>query len=258
MKRFIALSLVSLLVILLSACGSTDSITCSKCNEALPKNSLFCSQCGNAVNSTQPSEADNPKEITREALIAKLGGVLNVSCEEIIKYRDLLEKSEYYIEGKIEKAEYDTFYKTYEYELDAGLFDTVTVHNTLIFNEGDYVYVTVKGLGTYHGVSDRIEISKSKANEEYLSAEEYFKICKANEKTRFKVTGYILDSYIDIYGDTIYYMYESEEDYTGEKYWDKCILIEFSDKQTNIMGKKIQVMGSLWGDGLHNCSIVSD
>ena len=256
MKKLLAVMII--FVLLLSACTNSNKITCSNCDEPLSKNSLFCSKCGNAVNSTQ-NESDSPKEISREELIGKLGGVLNVSCDEMIKYRDLLQESKYYIEGKIEKAEYDTFYKTYQYELDAGLFDTITVHSTQKFGKGDYVYVTVKGLTTYHGVSDRIDISKSKQDQTYFTAEDYFEICKNNEKTLFKVTGYILDSHDDIYGNTIYYMYESENSYQSDKTKNNRILMEFSDEQTNIIGKKIQIIGNLWSDGeLHQCSIVSD
>ena len=207
---------------------------------------------GNTINNTQ-SETNKPKELTREELIAKLGGVLTVSCDEMIKYYELLQESKYYIEGKIEKAEYSTFFKEYEYEIDAGLFDTITIESKEKFDEGDYIYITVTGLSNFYNTYDVSSISKSKTNAKYLTAEDFYEIYESKEKTRFKVTGYILNKY----GDK-YCMYESEADYTGNKYSDKYISIVFSDEQTNFMGKKVQLIGKLGSDGLYQCSLVSD
>lgn len=215
-----------------------------------PQSSL--DEGGSTTNNSQ-SETNKLKEITREELIAKLGGVLTVSCDEMIKYYELLQESKYYIEGKIEKAEYDTFFKEYEYEIDAGLFDTITIESKEKFNEGDYVYITVSGLSNFYNTYGVSSISKSKTNAKYLTAEDFFEIYESKEKTRFKVTGYILNKY----GDK-YCMYESEANYTGNKYSDKYISIVFSDEQTNFMGKKVQLIGKLGSDGLYHCSLVLD
>ena len=202
------------------------------------------------INNTQ-NETNKPKELTREELIAKLGGVLTVSCDEMIKYYELLQESKYYIEGRIEEAEYNTFYKRYEYEIDAGTVDIIRIESKEKFNEGDYVYITVNGLSNFYKTYDVSSISKSKTNAKYLTAEDFYEIYEAKEKTRFKVTGYILNKSGDAY-----WMYESEADYTGDKYSDKYISIVFSDEQTNFMGKKVQIIGKLRSDGLYQCSLV--
>lgn len=218
----------------------------------LTKLQLSFEEGNNTINNTQ-SETQKPKEITREELIAKLGGVLTVSCDEMIKYYELLHESKYYIEGKIEKAEYSTYFKEYEYEIDAGLFDTIKIESKEKFDKGDHIYLSVRGLSRSYADYEVIQISKNKTNAEYLNAEDYYEIYEAQVQTRFIVTGYILNKY-----GSEYCMYESKEDYTGNIYSDRYILIAFSDEQTNIMGKKIQIMGKLDGAGLYNCSLVSD
>ena len=213
---------------------------------------------GGTVNDTQ-SETDRPKELTRAAILENLGEVLTVSFDEMMKYIDVLNESKFYIEGKIEKAEYSSFFKYYEYELDAGLLNTITIRDSQKFEEGDYVYATVRGISDFHDEIDTIAISKNTSNQAYLRTEDYFEICEKKEQTRFKVTGYILDSYVDINGTTTYYMWESENAYTADKNRSKCIKIIFSDEQTNIVGKEIQVIGHLnWNGILNKCSIVSN
>lgn len=219
---------------------------------------------GSPTNNTQ-TEINKPKKLTREEILNNLGEVLTVSFDEMVKYIDVLQESKFYIEGKIEEAKYDSFNKYYRYELDAGLFDTITIHDSQKFEEGDYVYVTVKGLSDYNDEFDTIQISKSKSNQTYLGAEDYFEMCEKRAKTRFKVTGYILDSHTNTlyasiyYGKTIYYMWESENAYELDKSRSNCIAIVFSDDQTNIIGKKIQVIGNLnWDGKLTGASIVSN
>ena len=154
---------------------------------------------------------------------------------------------------KLKKQNTVHFFKEYEYEIDAGLFDTITIESKEKFDEGDYIYITVTGLSNFYNTYDVSSISKSKTNAKYLTAEDFYEIYESKEKTRFKVTGYILNKY----GDK-YCMYESEADYTGNKYSDKYISIMFSDEQTNFMGKKVQLIGKLGSDGLYQCSLVSD
>lgn len=257
--RKLLVFVVVIAVLVLSACRN-NAISCSNCGESVQKNAVFCSKCGCALNSANNEtigQTDASKELTRDELISQLGGILEVSCEQLDKYCSMLYYTKFHIEGTIKKAEYNSFYETNEYELKAG-YDEITIHSTQGFSEGDYVYVTVLGLTTYHGVDDKVSISKSKTSEAYLTTEEYFDIHKALEKTRFKVTGYLFDSYVDFYGDTIYRMYDSEDAYKADSGGHDGIRIEFADKQANIMGKKIQVMGELWSDGLHKCSIVSN
>lgn len=258
MKKLFVL-VMTVIILLLSSCGN-NTANCSNCGGDIQEGDLFCKKCGSDLtdkNDESVGKTDDPKELTQEELISLLGGVLEASCEEVDEYRLLLKYSDFYIEGKIEKAEYDTFFETYEYKLDAG-FDSITIHSTNKFVKGDYVYVTVLGLSTNHGVHDEISVSKNKTNEEYLTAEEYFDICKALSRTRFKITGYIFDNPVNIGGEAVCRMYDSEAAYKADKGGYAGIRLAFSEKQENIIGKKIQVMGELLDDGLHNCSIVSD
>lgn len=251
----------AILFLFLSACGNDNTISCSNCSEPISSNAQFCSKCGNSLNNSADntqSAATQPKEITREELLLQLGGILEVDFEDLGRYLDWLYDSTYYIECKIEEVGYSSLYKTYQYILGESFQNEIFIHNEQRFDEGDYVYVSVRGLDTKHVIRGSTSISKSKeADIEYMSVEEYINIYKALNKTKFKTTGYIFDAGVDSDGQIIYLMYASEEAYIAGMRGRRILFLE---EQTNIVGKKIQVIGS--GEsgyrGLSNCSVVSD
>lgn len=218
---------------------------------------------------------NEPKEWTYELLKEEFGGITEVSYGELKDCLKLLSKKEYNVCGYVREYEicefmgYDISHiiiadgetqNEYEKELRVCC-EKSDLENV---SKGDYIFASGTFLAkveyTKNDYSYQIDtgnnpVQKRKDENDYVTVLDFYNLMdKIHDDTFFKVKGLIIKD-----GDK-YYLYESEESYKESK--RNKIDIEFSEKQSNLNGKTVLIIGkpevgSMY-NGLKECSVVEE
>lgn len=226
---------------------------------------ILCS-CGQEKNSV--------KDWTYELLEKEFGGIIETDCISVRDCLNILERKEYFICGYMRDVNTTTLlgYNIGGFDLtDEENDNKNTVHvgyeikdSPQWFTEGDFAYVKGELLESYTDEyqvsSDEGRICQNSNNTDWFSVRDFKNLIdKIYKETYFKTEGIVLQDGEDNDGMPKYYLYPSEEMYKEDKFARVRLL--FSDAQSNLIGKRIVVIGKpdvSCSTTLKECSIIEE